>query len=73
MALGKGVPPYTAGLNNNFIYKNFNFGFLLDGKFGAQVYSATNAYGAQFGLDKRTAENGIRETGIPVSGVDQDW
>ncbi|MEO6733936.1 MAG: SusC/RagA family TonB-linked outer membrane protein [Ferruginibacter sp.] len=71
MPLGRGVPPYTAGISNNFIYKNFNVGFLVDGKFGAQVYSATNAYGAQFGLDKRTVENGIRETGIVVSGVDQ--
>lgn len=70
--LGKGVPPFTAGLNNNFSYKNLNFGFLIDGKFGAQVYSATNAYGTQFGVDKRTAENGVRENGVKVSGVDQN-
>jgi hypothetical protein len=44
---------------------------LIDGKFGAQVYSATNAYGMQFGVHKRTVENGIRETGINVTGVDQ--
>ncbi|MEJ7768489.1 MAG: SusC/RagA family TonB-linked outer membrane protein, partial [Chitinophagaceae bacterium] len=68
--LGRGVPPYIAGLNNSFSFKSFNFSFLLDGKFGAQVYSATNAYGTQFGLDKRTVEGGIREKGIPVSGVD---
>ncbi|MEO5996653.1 MAG: SusC/RagA family TonB-linked outer membrane protein [Chitinophagaceae bacterium] len=68
--LGRGVPPYTAGISNNFTYKNFNFSFLVDGKFGAQVYSATNAYGTQFGLDKRTVEGGIREKGIAVSGVD---
>lgn len=72
MPLGRGVPPYTAGFSNSFTFKNFNFSFLLDGKFGAQVYSATNAYATQFGLDKRTAENGIREKGIPVSGVDQN-
>lgn len=70
--LGRGVPPYTAGFSNNFTYKSFNFSFLVDGKFGAQVYSATNAYGTQFGLDKRTVENGVREKGIPVSGVDQN-
>ncbi len=72
MPLGKGVPPYTAGISNNFSYKNFNFSFLIDGKFGAQVYSATNAYATQFGLDKRTVEGGIREKGIAVSGVDQN-
>jgi len=70
--LGKGVPPLTAGISNNFSYKNFNFGFLIDGKFGAQVYSATNAYGTQFGVDKRTVENGVRENGVKVSGVDQN-
>ncbi|MEO5592472.1 MAG: SusC/RagA family TonB-linked outer membrane protein [Chitinophagaceae bacterium] len=70
--LGKGVPPLTAGISNNFSYKNFNFGFLIDGKFGAQVYSATNAYGTQFGVDKRTVENGVRENGVNVSGVDQN-
>jgi TonB-linked SusC/RagA family outer membrane protein len=69
--LGRGVPPLTAGITNDFSYKNFNLSVLIDGKFGAQVYSATNAYGTQFGLDKRTVENNIRETGIPVSGVDQ--
>jgi hypothetical protein len=62
----------TTGLNNSFGYKNLALSFLLDGKFGAQVYSATNAYGTQFGLDKRTVENNVRETGIPVSGVAQN-
>jgi TonB-linked SusC/RagA family outer membrane protein len=70
--LGKGVPPLTTGVNNNFSYKRFNFGFLVDGKFGAQVYAATNAYGTQFGVDKRTVENGVRENGVKVSGVDQN-
>jgi TonB-linked SusC/RagA family outer membrane protein len=70
--LGRGVPPLTMGLTNNFSYKGINFSFLLDGKFGAQVYSATNAYGTLYGLDKRTVENGVREKGIAVSGVDQN-
>jgi TonB-linked SusC/RagA family outer membrane protein len=72
MPLGQGVPPYTAGISNNFSFKNFNFSFLIDGKFGAQVYSATNAYATQFGLDKRTVEGGIRGKGIAVSGVDEN-
>lgn len=69
--LGKGVPPLTIGLNNDFSFRNFNLGFLIDAKFGASVYSATNAYGVQFGLDKRTVENNVRETGVPVTGVDR--
>jgi len=70
--LGKGVPPLTMGITNTFSYKNFNVSVLIDGKFGASVYSATDAYGTQYGLDKRTVEHGVRETGVPVSGVDQD-
>lgn len=69
--LGKGVPPLTMGISNTFNYKNFSLNVLIDGKFGAKVYAATNAYGTQFGLDKRTVDNNIREAGIQLSGVNQ--
>ena len=71
-ALGRGVPPLTMGLNNNFTYKNFSLGFLLDGKFGSKMYTSTNAYGTYYGLHKRTIENGVRENGVTVSGVDTE-
>lgn len=70
-SLGRGVPPLTMGISNNFTYKNFAFGFLLDGKFGSKMYISTNAYGTYYGLDKRTVDNNVRETGITVTGVDQ--
>lgn len=70
--LGRGVPPLTLGLNNAFSYKNFYLDFLFDGKFGSIIYSSTNAYGTNYGLHKRTAENGVRETGFAVNGVDQN-
>jgi TonB-linked SusC/RagA family outer membrane protein len=69
--LGKGVPPLTMGISNTFSYKNLSLGFLIDGKFGAKMYTSTNAYGTYYGLDKRTAENGVRESGITVTGVDE--
>src|SRR3546814_620526 len=71
MSLGRGVPPLTIGLSNNFSYKNFSLGFLLDGKFGAKMYLSTDAYGTYYGLDQRTVENNVRETGVTVNGVDQ--
>ncbi|BDD05454.1 SusC/RagA family TonB-linked outer membrane protein [Aureibacter tunicatorum] len=40
--LGNGVPKWMAGLRNSFSYKNLSFSFLIDGKFGADVYSNTN-------------------------------
>ena len=70
--LGRGVPPLTMGLNNNFNYKNFSLSFLIDGKFGSKLYSSANAYGAYFGLAKRTVENNVRESGVSVRGVDQN-
>jgi hypothetical protein len=71
MALGRGVPPLSIALNNDFRYKNFTLGFLIDSRWGASIYSATNAYGTDFGVHKRTVENNVRETGITLTGVDQ--
>jgi TonB-linked SusC/RagA family outer membrane protein len=70
--IGRGVPPLTIGFNNNFTYKNFSLGFLLDGRFGSVMYSATNDYAFFYGKEKRTVENNVRETGILVEGVDQN-
>ncbi|KAB7530255.1 SusC/RagA family TonB-linked outer membrane protein [Flagellimonas olearia] len=70
VALGRGVPPLTMGLTNNFTYKNFSMGVLLDGKFGSKLYTSTNAYGTYYGLHKNTVANGVRENGVQVSGVD---
>lgn len=72
VTLGRGVPPLTLGLNNNFSFKNFNLSFLIDSRWGASIYSATNAYGTDFGLNKRTVDNNVRETGVAVSGVDEN-
>ncbi|GJM63316.1 SusC/RagA family TonB-linked outer membrane protein [Persicobacter diffluens] len=41
--LGHVVPNFTAGLSNNFRYKNWNLGFLIDMKHGGSIYSSTNA------------------------------
>jgi hypothetical protein len=71
-ALGRGVPPLSLGLNNNVKFKNFNLSFLFDSRWGGSIYSATNAYGTDFGVHKRTVENNVRETGVTVSGVDQN-
>lgn len=69
--LGRGVPPLTTGFSNNFRYKNFSLGVLLDGKFGGVIYTSTNAYGTSYGLDKRTIAGGVRENGVQLNGVDQ--
>ncbi len=59
--LGQGVHPFTMGVNNTFSFKNFSFSFLIDGKFGGDIYAATNAFAYLRGLHQNTLEG--RETG----------
>lgn len=66
--LGEGVPPWTFGFSNSFTYKNFNLNFLIDGKFGGQIFSGTNTVLYGNGLHKATLEG--RENGLTVSGID---
>ncbi|MDR6196397.1 SusC/RagA family protein [Siphonobacter sp. SORGH_AS_0500] len=69
--LGKGVPPLTMGLTNEFHYKNFSFNFLLDGKFGNKIFSVLEVYANRMGKLKRTLdgrENGLTVTGVTASG-----
>jgi hypothetical protein len=37
--IGNNYPIFTAGLNNNFSYKNFNLDLQLTGSYGAEVYA----------------------------------
>lgn len=66
--LGEGVPPYSMGLSNSFRYKDFNLSFLIDAKFGGQIFSGTNAGAVGRGQHKMTLEG--RENGLTVSGID---
>ena len=65
--LGNGVYRFTGGFRNDFKYKNFSLGMLLDVKLGAKIFSGTNLnlYGS--GLHKATLEG--REGGIIGQGV----
>ena len=65
--LGNGVAPTTMGFTNTFNYKNFSLSFLIDGKFGGQTYSATNAGAISRGQHRMTLEG--RENGLSVSGI----
>ena len=42
------------GLDNNFSYKGFYFGFLIDWKQGGKVFSQTNMWMDYTGTSKRT-------------------
>lgn len=68
VSAGTSIPPTVGGWNNQLQYKNFGLEFLFDYKFGAVIYSGTNARAYAAGLQKETL-NG-REGGVKVTGVD---
>lgn len=55
-SLGSGVYKYTGGIRNEFKYRDFSFSFLLDYKFGANVFSGTNHGLTSAGLHKKTLQ-----------------
>lgn len=54
---GSAYHKHIFGWNNEFAWKNLNLSFLIDGKFGGKVFSATDYYGYIFGLHKSTLPN----------------
>lgn len=54
---GSSQSPWFAGWNNDFSYKKFNLGFLIDGKFGGKVFSGTDYYGYIKGLHQETLKD----------------
>jgi hypothetical protein len=67
---GSVLPNLYGGIKNDFSYKNFNLGFLIDMNFGNKVLSATKYYATIRGLDQATLVG--REGGIKVGGVYAD-
>ena len=54
---GSAYAKWIAGWNNEFTYKRFSLSFLIDGKWGGKIFSATDFYGYLFGLHKATLVN----------------
>jgi len=72
MPLGSVLPNFMFGFQNNFQYKNFNLGVLIDGRVGGKFFSQTYKVGMYAGILDKTAANGIRETGVVLDGVKGD-
>ena len=47
---------FNVGINNRFRYKNFSLSFLIDGRFGGQVISGTQAVLDQYGVSETSAQ-----------------
>ena len=67
--IGNVTPDYLMGWRNDFKYKQFGFGFLLDLRVGGDIWSQSMSHTYAAGTASVTAENGIRERAI-VAGKD---
>lgn len=50
-------PDFTLGWNNTFEFKNFTVNFLIDGKFGGDVVSVTEAINDFYGVSQASADS----------------
>ncbi len=81
--LGNPNPKFQAGWSNRFKYKNFSLNILVNGRFGGQIYSLTQANLDKYGVSKVSGEardaggvkiNGVDPSGNPVTTIDpQKW
>jgi len=67
--LGSILPDYNMGIRNNFTYKRFSLGVLIDMQKGGKYRSLTNIWGNYSGILEQTAANNIREVGVILPGV----
>lgn len=66
--IGEQQPDFLLGWTNTFQYKNFTLSFLIDGRFGGDIFSFTNLNLQRSGIAEVTAPGGRRED-ILVTGV----
>jgi TonB-linked SusC/RagA family outer membrane protein len=67
--LGNSTYDKLFGLSNTFSYKNFSLYFFIDAKFGADIYSETNATAYKNGKHMATLVG--RENGLTADGLSQ--
>lgn len=64
--IGDVTPDWIGGFRNEFTYKNWSLGVLLDFRKGGDFFSVTQMFGAQTGILDYTAAGTIRETGVVI-------
>ncbi|MCA1756923.1 MAG: SusC/RagA family TonB-linked outer membrane protein [Bacteroidales bacterium] len=69
--IGNTMPDWVGSIRNDFSYKGVNLGFLIDAKWGGDIYSVTKWFGDYAGITQTTVEGGIRENGLIAEGIDE--
>ncbi len=67
--IGNGLPDVTGGFTNSLTYKGVNLNFLLDFKFGGDIYSGTNNRLTQWGLHEQSLQGRTGEAPLHITGV----
>ena len=57
------------GITNTFSYKGFNLSFLIDGRFGGKMFSATLAQMQRNGTSDKTVVNGMRDNMVTPGAI----
>jgi TonB-linked SusC/RagA family outer membrane protein len=67
--LGNPNPKFQLGWSNSFKYKNLSLNILVDGRFGGEIYSLTQANLDKYGVSKASGD--ARDAGgVKIDGVD---
>lgn len=67
--IGNANPKFQLGWSNSFDYKRFRVSFLVDGKFGGQVLSLTEAVFDKYGVSQASGD-ARNQGGVNINGVD---
>ncbi|MEX0313827.1 MAG: SusC/RagA family TonB-linked outer membrane protein [Allomuricauda sp.] len=68
--IGNSQPDWQGGITNTLNYKNLSLRFLIDGRFGGKVYSATSSALDGSGVSERSLE--FRDGGLVVDAINTD-
>jgi TonB-linked SusC/RagA family outer membrane protein len=73
--IGNTSPDFNLGWQNTFTYKGFSLYFLIDGRFGGDVLSLTEAELDKYGVSKRTGDerlnHGVAFDGRTIENVER--
>jgi outer membrane receptor protein involved in Fe transport len=67
--LGVYTPNWTGGIDNTFHYRGVDFGFLVDGRYGGNIYSTGNMWGSYSGVLANTASR--PDSGLLITGINR--
>jgi len=62
--IGDVTPKWLGSIRNEFGYKNWSLGFMLDFRRGGDIYSLSQSFGTYTGIYDYTAKGDLRENGL---------